>query len=418
MTKMNGETPISPESKTMDLRRGMEQSLQKTEVKRGWWLWLLVLAVLSFGGYWLFEQVRQQRGPAIEAAMKPIVQKVPVVAVTARQGDLPVYMTGLGSVTPLNTVTVHTRVDGQLMNVRFQEGQLVNSGDLLAEIDARPYQAQLLQAQGQLARDQALLRQARVDLDRYKVLWNQDSIAKQILDQQAALVGQYEGAVKLDQGQIDAATVNVVYCHITAPIAGRVGLRLVDPGNIVHTTDTNGLLVITQLQPITVIFTIAEDNLPPVYRKLNAGERLGVDAYDRAGQKKIATGSLLTVDNQIDPTTGTVRLKALFPNDDNALFPNQFVNVRLQVETQRAVIIVPDAAIQRASQRTFVYVVKPDQTVTVRQVTVGATESGEASIETGLSPGDIVVVNGVDKLQEGSKVDVQMSGNDARKGNG
>jgi multidrug efflux system membrane fusion protein len=304
------------------------------------------------------------------------------------------------------------------MSVRFQEGQLVNSGDLLAEIDARPYQAQLLQAQGQLARDQALLRQARVDLDRYKVLWNQDSIAKQILDQQAALVGQYEGAVKLDQGQIDAATVNVVYCHITAPIAGRVGLRLVDPGNIVHTTDTNGLLVITQLQPITVIFTIAEDNLPPVYRKLNAGERLGVDAYDRAGQKKIATGSLLTVDNQIDPTTGTVRLKALFPNDDNALFPNQFVNVRLQVETQRAVIIVPDAAIQRASQRTFVYVVKPDQTVTVRQVTVGATESGEASIETGLSPGDIVVVNGVDKLQEGSKVDVQMSGNDARKGNG
>jgi multidrug efflux system membrane fusion protein len=387
-------------------------------VKRGRWLWLLLLAVLGFGAYWLFEQSRQQRQPAAEVAIKPMVQKVPVVAVTARQGDLPVYMTGLGSVTPLNTVTVHTRVDGQLMNVRFQEGQFVKSGDLLAEIDARPYQAQLLQAQGQLARDQALLRQARVDLDRYKMLWNQDSIARQVLDQQAALVGQYEGAVKLDQGQIDAATVNVAYCHITAPIAGRVGLRLVDPGNIVHTVDTTGLLVITQLQPITVLFTIAEDNLPPVYRKLNAGERLDVEAYDRAGQQKIATGFLLTIDNQIDPSTGTVRLKALFPNDDNALFPNQFVNVRLQVEVQHAVTIVPDAAIQRASRRTFVYVVKPDQTVTVRQVTVGATEGGASSIATGLSPGDIVVINGVDKLQEGGKVDVQMSDSGALKENG
>ncbi len=212
--------------------------------------------------------------------------------------------------------------------------------------------------------------------------------------------------------------MNVAYCHITSPISGRVGLRLVDPGNIVHAADTNGLLVITQLQPITVIFTIAEDNLSPVYQKLNAGEQLIVEAYDRAVHKKIATGSLLTIDNQIDPTTGTVRLKAVFPNADNVLFPNQFVNARLQVDTKRGVTLVPDAAIQRTSQSTFVYVAKPDQTVTVRQVTVGTTEGNEASIDTGLSPGDVVVVNGVDKLQEDSKVDVQTSGTDAQRENG
>lgn len=412
---MSGETPISPEPKTIDFRGGMEQSVQKTDARHWWWLWLPLLAVLGYGGYWLLEQAKQQQTSTAPATMRPITQSIPVVAVTARQGDLPVYLTGLGSVTPLNTVTVHTRVDGQLMNVRFQEGQLVHKGELLAEIDARPYQAQLLQAQGQLARDQALLRQARVDLERYKLLWSQDSIAKQTLDQQGALVSQYEGAVKLDQGLIDAAAVNVAYCQLSSPIAGRVGLRLVDPGNIVHASDPNGILVITQLQPIAVIFTLAEDNLPAVYPKLRAGEQLPVDAYDRAGQKKIATGSLLTVDNQIDPTTGTVRLKAIFPNDDSMLFPNQFVNVRLQVETQRATILVPDAAIQRTAQRTFIYVVKPDQVVTVRQVTVGATTHGETAVETGLTAGELVVVNGVDKLREGSIVTVEKRGADARK---
>ena len=410
--------PITTEPQASEPRPSMESHAQRPGAPRRWWLWLLIFATLGGGGYWLLVRAGEQRAATAEAAARPAAPAIPVVAAAARQGDLPVYLTGLGAVTPVYTVTVHTRVDGQLMKVLYREGQIVREGAPLAEIDVRPFQAALVQAQGQLARDQALLQEARIDLERFKVLWSQDSIAKQVFDQQVSLVKQLEGTVKLDQGQLDAAAVNVAYCHITAPISGRVGLRLVDPGNIVHAADTNGLLVITQLQPITVIFTIAEDHLPPVYQRLNAGEQLVVDAYDRAVQKKLATGSLLTIDNQIDPTTGTVKLKAIFPNADNGLFPNQFVNARLQVEMKREVTLVPDAAIQRTSQNTFVYVVKPDQTVTVRQVTVGTTEGNEASIDTGLAPGDIVVVNGVDKLQEGSKVDVKTRGTDVRRENG
>jgi len=403
-----GEVQFAPESTALELRKGVEQPLPRAETTP-WWLWLIVLLVCGYGGYWLAQHTTPQKVMTAPAATKPSTRSVAVAVATVRQGDLPIYLSGLGSVTPLNTVTVRSRVDGQLLNVRVQEGQQVRKGDVLAEVDARPYQAQLQQAQGQLARDQALLQQARLDLKRYQLLWKQNSIAKQTVDQQGALVSQYEGTVKIDQGLIDAAMVNVTYCQITAPIAGRVGLRLIDPGNIIRAGDSTGILMITQLQPMTVVFTLAEDNLPLVSPKLYAGHSLLVDAYDRANRKKIATGRLLTVDNQIDPTTGTVRLKAQFANDDNALFPNQFVNARLLVETKHTVILVPDAALQRSQQQTFVYVVKPDHTVTVRPVTVGATEGSDTIVESGLVAGDMVVVSGVDKLREGSVVAVQQS---------
>jgi len=383
--------------------------------RASWVLAPVVLAALVLGMARLHASEKAGSEPAA-AQKRPAGGPPPVTVVTAAatSGDVHTYLSGLGAVTPLATVVVHSRVDGQLMRVLYEEGQRVREGELLAEIDARPYRAQLLQAQGQLARDQALLAEARVDLERYQRLLRQDSIAKQTVDQQEALVRQYEGSVELDRGQIDAAAVNVEYCRITAPVSGRVGLRLVDPGNIVHAADANGMLVITQLQPIAVVFTLAEDNLQPVYQRLNAGQKLGVDAFDRAGQKKLASGTLLTLDNQIDPTTGTVKLKAIFPNEDDQLFPNQFVNARLEVDVERGVTLVPEAAVQRSAQRTFVYLVRPDHTVTVRPVELGATEGDRTAVRSGLSPGDVVVVSGVDRLQEGSRVEIPAPRSDAK----
>jgi len=409
-------TPTTIERNEVQVRPGVSPGLPGKEAKRRWWVWLLALAVLGYGAYRVRKgMVAPQATTAAQGANLRSLS-VPVVGAKARKGDIGVYITGLGAVTPIYTVTLKSRVDGQLMRVLYKEGDVVHQGDLLLEIDPRPYQVQLTQAEGQLIRDQALLDNARIDLDRYQTLLSQNAIPEQQLATQKALVQQDEGTVKTDQGQIDSAKLNLVYCHITAPIAGLVGLRLVDPGNIVHATDTNALLVITQVQPISVIFTIGEDQLPVVLQKTRAGERLRVDAYDRNLTTKLATGWVMSVDNEIDPTTGTVKIRASFDNKDNALFPNQFVNARLLAEEKHGVTLVHTAAVQRNSQTTYVFLTKPDSTVTVRPITIGTTEGDDAEVSSGLSPGDVVVMTGVDKLQEGSKVRVQMYGEKAQKG--
>ena len=333
-----------------------------------------------------------------------------VGTVAARQGDIGTYVNALGVVTPLNTVSVKSRVDGQLVKVNYQEGQMVRAGDPLLEIDPAPFQASLVQVEGQLARDSALLENAYVDLDRYKEAFAKNAIPKQQLDTQAATVHQYEGTVKLDQGQVDNAKIQLAYCHIAAPISGRVGLRLVDAGNIVHASDANSLLVITELQPITVIFNVAEDYLPQIQQQLRTGKILAVDAFDRAQTKKLATGTLQTLDNQIDTTTGTVRLKAIFPDEDESLFPNQFVNARLLVDTVHNATLVPNTVIQRNAESAFVYVLKPDQTVAVRSITVGTTDGNASAVE-GIAPGAVVVADNFNRLTDGAKVTVHSQTN-------
>lgn len=378
-------------------------SRRLTALLRRRWLLLPALAVLALAAYAL----AVTRQPGQTAGAPHAAPPAPVVAVAARRGDLPVTLEGIGTVTPLASVIVRSRVDGQLMRVHFEEGQMVQAGDLLAEIDPRPFQVQLEQAQGQLARDQALLANANVDLARYKRLVADDSIPHQQLDTQQALVRQYQGVVQADQAQVDNAELQLTYARITAPISGRLGLRLVDPGNMVHATDAGGLVVLTQMSPIGVVFTIAEDSLPPVLEKVRAGADLPVEAYDRANRKLLATGTLLTIDNAVDPTTGTVRLKAQFPNADDALFPNQFVNARLQLDVRRGVTLVPTAAVQRGSQGPFVYVVKADHTAEVRPVTLGDDDGDDTAIAQGLTPGELVVVDGADGLRAGRAVSLR-----------
>jgi multidrug efflux system membrane fusion protein len=372
-----------------------------------WWLWLLILGALLYGGYRFYQaQLNKRASLAAIQEARAAKRVASVVVAEAHLGNMPVTLRGLGSVTAFQTVTVKTRVDGQLTNVAFREGQYVHKGDLLAEIDPRPYQVQLAQAQGQLARDEAQLRDAQANLRRYQELYTAQVIAKQQLDTQAALVGQFEGALQGDKAMIDQAKLQLTYSKIVAPISGRIGLRQVDEGNMIHASDATGIAIITQLQPIAVLFSIPEDSLPDVLKRLRVNSRLPVDAYDRDGTVKLATGTLLTVDNQIDPTTGTSKLKAVFDNADNALFPNQFVNVELRLDTRHGVVIAPVAAVQHGPSNTFVYVVK-DGKAYVRQVTLGATVGNNISIEKGLESGEQVVVDGADKLTDGVKVDAR-----------
>ncbi|MEO8203124.1 MAG: MdtA/MuxA family multidrug efflux RND transporter periplasmic adaptor subunit [Betaproteobacteria bacterium] len=383
-------------------------------LRRNWpWLAVFLLVLVAAGAYYYFYLYK---APAAETAAVAGKGKgkgarggdrpVPVVAAAITTGDVNVYLAGLGTVTPVATVAVRSRIDGQLMRVLFKEGQVVRAGDLLAEIDPRTFQAQLATAEGQMARDQALLKNAVVDFERYRTLLQQDSIAKQQVDTQEALVRQSEATVKIDQAAIDTAKLQLAYTRITAPISGRLGLRQVDPGNMVRSGDANGLVVITQLQPITVIFTLPEDALPQVMAKLRAAAKLPVDAYDRADKVKLAAGTLLTADNQIDPATGTVKLKAIFANSDNALFPSQFVNVRMLIDVKRGAVLVPTAAIQRGTPGTFVYIVNAGNTASVRKIVPGPAQGTFTAVESGLVAGEMVVVDGGDKLREGARVDL------------
>jgi multidrug efflux system membrane fusion protein len=328
----------------------------------------------------------------------------------ATTGDMPITIDALGAVTPLATITVKTQIAGRLMEVGFQEGQLVKQGDFLAQIDSRPYEAALAQAQAQLAKDSALLDQAQADFTRYQTLQKQDSIARQQVEDQQYTVAQDKAAVAADQAQIDTAKLNIAYCRIVAPVSGRVGLRLVDPGNYLQPSDATGIVVIAEIAPISVLFSTAEDNLPQIAARMKTGATLTVSAYDRTNSKALATGTVSTFDNQIDLTTGTFKLRAQFDNSDGALFPNQFVNIKLLVDTMSGATLAPNPAIQIGASGSFVYVVKPDSTVAVRKVTTGPADAKNTVITSGLTPGENVVIDGVDRLRDGAKVVVRNGG--------
>jgi multidrug efflux system membrane fusion protein len=375
-------------------------------VKKKLLLGFLVVLLGAAGVYAWMQQKEAPKAAAVPAKGPGKGGPTPVVAVAARSGEIDLIINGLGTVTPLRTVTVRSRVDGELVRVHFEEGQAVKEGQLLAEIDARSFQVQLAQAEGQLAKDMALLQNARLDLQRYEALFKQDSIARQQVDTQLALVRQYEGAVRVDRSQVDSARLQLSYTKVTAPVSGRAGLRLVDQGNIVRAGDASGLVVITQLQPAAVVFTVPQDSVPAVMKRLQSGERISVEAWDREQKAKLAEGALASADNQVDPQTGTVKLKAQFDNADYALFPNQFVNVRMKLDTLRDVVVIPAAAVQRGAQGLFVYIAHVDNTVMQRPVKLGPAEGLRVSVVEGITPGDMVIVDGMDRLRPGAQVEV------------
>ena len=399
------ETNNSPPSSSADGIKSGDSSASrfaKRSRHRFVWLGLLLLGIAMGTLYWQ----RIDAGKEKTARTPP---PIPVVVAQSEKGNIGVYVTGLGTVTPINTIEVKTRVDGQLMTVAYQEGEMVQQGAPLVEIDPRPFQVQLAQAEGQLLKDQAALENSRIDLQRYESLITKNAVAQQVLQTQRATVAQNEATVKTDQANIDSAKLNIAYCHITAPITGRIGLRLVDPGNLVSAAASTPLLVITQTQPISIIFTIPEQQVTEVRAPLRAGKRLRVDALDRNGQTMLASGELTTLDNQIDPTTGTLKLRATVANKDDVLFPNQFVNARMLVQEKKGVTLIPNAAVQRNAQNTFVYVVKPDESVTIRNVRIGTTDAEHSEVVSGVSPHELIVIDGVDRLQAGSRVAVSWS---------
>ena len=337
-----------------------------------------------------------------------------IVPEVVSKGDIGININALGTVSSLATVTIRSQISGQLVRVAFKEGDEVKKGDLLAEIDSRPYEATLAQAKGQLARDEALLKGAQVDLTRYQGLAAQNAVPRQTLDTQTALVAQDQGTVEADRATVRSAEVNLQYCRIISPLDGRVGLRLVDQGNYVTPGDVNGLVVITQLQPISVLFTVPEDNLQAIAKRIQAGAVLPATAYDRSGASKIADGTLQTFDSQIDQTTGTIKLRAQFTNDTRVLYPNQFVNIRLLLDTHKDVTTISTAGVQRGVPGTFVYLVNADSTVSVRPIQLGATEGDHVEILSGLTPGDRIVIDGADKLRDGAKINVRSEADPAK----
>ena len=398
---MNPDEIKQPDQPSRDQRPRLGAGM-----KRSRWIFVLFgVLLLAAAAYKLFLPSRPAQmgagGKATEA-QRPF----PVTAVPAKKADINVFLNGLGTVVPINTITVRSQVGGQLSRVLFVEGQVVEEGRLLAEIDPRPFQVQLMQAEGQLARDEALLKNALIDLARYKQLLAQDSIAAQQVTTQEALVDQYRGAVKTDQGQIASAKLQLTYSRVTAPVSGRVGLRLVDPGNIVQTTDATGIVVITQLRPITVVFSVPQVHLPTILGRMAKGAALPVYAYSQDGKALLATGTLSAVDNQIDTTTGTVKLKARFENKKNELFANQFVNASMKIDTLSGATVIPASALQRGTIGAYTYVVKADKTVTVRALQLGPSEGQNVVVTAGLEPGEIVVAVGGDKLREGVKVEM------------